>query len=324
MTKPRLLQIGSLAGSPGTDALLEDHYDVIKLWKADDQSECLKSAGDVQVVVTSAMHGCKRNVIESLPNLKAICSWGVGYDSIDLEAVSARGVALTVTPDVLNDCVADEAWGLLIACARRIAHGDRFVRANAWQNRQGPLPLGIRVSGKRMGIVGLGRIGLAIARRANGFDMEVCYHNRHERKDVPYKYMGSLIELAHWSDFLVIATVGGKDTRALIDREVLKALGPRGIVVNIARGSVIDEKAMIELLQSGELGGAGLDVFEQEPVVPDELKQMDQVVLMPHVASATTETRQAMTELLLANINAYFAGKPLLTPVSTSSPPSSV
>lgn len=316
MVRPRILQIGSLAGSPGADAKLQSMYDVIELWRAPDRESCLRAASNVEVVVTTAGHGCTREVIEALPHLKAICSWGVGYDSIDLDAARERGIVLTNTPDVLNDCVADEAWGLLLACARRIAHGDRHVRANAWENKQGALPLGVRVSGKKLGIAGLGRIGLAIAKRGHGFDMNIRYHNRSPRNDVPYAYMSSLVELADWADFLVVATVGGSETRALINREVLRALGPQGIIVNIARGTVIDETAMVELLASGELGGAGLDVFEKEPKVPDALKSMNQVVMMPHVASATVETRQAMTNLLLENIEAYFTGKPLLTTVS--------
>lgn len=318
MKKHRILQIGALPGAPGADDFLRREYDVVALWQASDKAQCLRDARDVEVIVTSAMNGCKRDVIESLPNLKAICSWGVGYDTIDLEAARTRGVALTNTPDVLNDCVADEAWGLLIACARRIAHGDRFVRANRWENREGMLPLGTRVSGKRLGIVGLGRIGLAIARRGHGFDMQVAYHNRNPRPDVPFAYMADLTELARWSDFLVVATVGGAKTRALVNGDVLKALGPAGIVVNIARGPVIDESALVALLQSGELGGAGLDVFESEPKVPDALKVLDNVVLMPHVASATVETRRAMFDLVIQNVEAYFSGQPLLTPVSMS------
>ncbi len=316
MNTPRLLQIGPIAGSPDADSRLRAQYDVIELWKAADRQALLSESADVEVVVTTAGHGCKRDVIEALPKLKAICSWGVGYDSIDLDAATNRGVTLTNTPDVLNDCVADQAWALLLACARRIAQGDRFVRSDAWQDRLGQIPLGTRVSGKRLGVVGLGRIGLAIAKRGLGFDMEIRYHNRRPRTDVPYPYASSLLELARWADFLVVATVGGSDTRALISRDVLQALGANGIVVNIARGTVIDESAMLDLLQRGELGGAGLDVFENEPVVPDGFKSLDQVVLMPHVASATTETRAAMTDLLLANLKAYFSGAPLLTPVS--------
>jgi len=315
MSKPRVLQIGSLGGSPGADSTLRESYDVIPLWEATDRDDCLKKAVEVEVVVTSAMHGCGADIINQLPNLKLICNWGVGYDTIDIEAARARDIAVTNTPEVLNDCVADEAWGLLIACARHIAQGDRFVRDNRWENKEGMLPLGTRVSGKKLGIVGLGRIGMAIAKRGLGFDMQVGYHNRQKRNDVDYTYIPTLRALAEWSDFLVVATVGGSQTRQLVNRDVLRALGPKGMVINIARGPVIDEMAMVELLASGELGAAGLDVFENEPKVPDALKQLSNAVLMPHQASATVETRQAMFDLVTQNLAAYFAGKPLITPV---------
>ncbi len=315
MSKPRILQIGSLGGSPGADNVLTDQYDVIALWQATDRAECLRQAADIEVVVTSAVHGCDAQTMAQLPNLKLICNWGVGYDTIDIEAAQAKGIVVTNTPDVLNDCVADEAWGLLIAAARHIAQGDQFVRTNRWENKDGMLPLGTRVSGKKLGIVGLGRIGLAIAKRGIGFDMVVAYHNRTERHDVSYRYMQTLVALAEWSDFLVIATVGGGQTRQLIGAEVLQALGPHSILINIARGSVIDENALVSALTSGELGGAGLDVFENEPRVPDALKTRPNVVLMPHQASATVETRQAMLDLVMQNLDAYFAGKALITPV---------
>lgn len=318
MSKPKILQIGSLGGSPGADQTLQDHFDVVQLWRAADRQQCLEQNQDIAVVVTSAMHGCRADIIASLPNLKIICSWGVGYDTIDIDAATARGIAVTNTPEVLNDCVADEAWGLLIACARRIAQGDRFVRDNRWENQDGSVALGTRVSGKKLGIVGLGRIGMAIAKRGEGFDMQIAYHNRTQRTDVPYDYMDTLEKLARWADFLVVATVGGAGTKQLVGREVLKALGAEGIIINIARGPVIDETAMVQLLQSGELGGAGLDVFENEPKVPDALKKLDQVVLMPHLGSATLETRKAMFELVFSNLQAYFDGKPLLTPIVTS------
>lgn len=318
MSKPKIIQIGSLGGSPGADQALREHFDVIALWQAQDRDQTLRDAAAVEVIVTSAVHGCKADVIEKLPNLKLICNWGVGYDSIDIAAAAKHSVAVTNTPEVLNDCVADEAWGLMIACARHIPQGDQFVRSNRWENHDGVLPLGVRVSGKKLGIVGLGRIGMAIAKRGEGFDMQIGYHNRNARTDVPYIYMDKLTDLAHWADFLVVATVGGASTRKLISRDVLKALGPKSYIINIARGPVIDETAMVELLQSGELGGAGLDVFENEPKVPDALKRLDNVVLMPHVASATIETRQAMFDLVMQNLQAYFAGKALLTPVATS------
>uniref|UniRef100_UPI0040487BAC 2-hydroxyacid dehydrogenase n=1 Tax=Orrella sp. TaxID=1921583 RepID=UPI0040487BAC len=316
MQKPRILQVGSLGGSPGADVSLQQNHEIIALWQAADRAACLAQAADVEVIVTSAMHGCDRDIIAQLPNLKFICNWGVGYDTIDIEAANARGILVSNTPDVLNDCVADEAWGLLIATARHIAAGDHFVRENRWENKEGMLPLGTRVSGKRLGIVGLGRIGLAIAKRGLGFDMQIGYHNRNKRTDVDYTYLPTLVELAKWSDFLVVATVGGADTRQLVNREVLTALGAKGILVNIARGPVIDETAMTELLKSGALGGAGLDVFENEPKVPDALKQLSNAVLMPHQASATVETREAMFDLVKRNLAAYFAGKPLITPVN--------
>lgn len=318
MSKPKIIQIGSLAGSPGGDQALQEKFDVLPLWQASDRDQALKDAADVEVIVTSAVHGCKADVIEKLPNLKLICNWGVGYDTIDIEAATKHGVTVTNTPEVLNDCVADEAWGLMIAVARHIPQGDQFVRTNRWENHDGMLPLGTRVSGKKLGIVGLGRIGMAIAKRGEGFDMQVAYHNRNPRTDVPYTYMEKLTDLARWSDFLVVATVGGASTRKLISREVLQALGPKSYIINIARGPVIDETAMVELLQSGELGGAGLDVFENEPKVPDVLKQLNNVVLMPHVGSATTETRHAMFDLVMQNLQAYFSGKALVTPVATS------
>lgn len=316
MTKPRILQIGSLTGHPPADAELAARYDVLQYWKASDPQAFLREHADsIEVIATSANIGCKAEVIQSLPKLKAICSWGVGYDSIDVEAAQSRNILVSNTPDVLNDCVADLAWGLLIASARNIGWGDRFVRANHWENKVGSLTLGTRVSGKKLGIVGLGRIGEAIARRGLGFDMEVGYHNRRARSDVSYNYFASLVELASWSDFLIIATVGGASTRGLINETVLRALGPKGILVNIARGTVIDEPAMVRVLTEGALGGAGLDVFDKEPKVPDALKTMNNVVLMPHVASATHETRRAMTDCLLENLESFFAKGQVLTPI---------
>jgi lactate dehydrogenase-like 2-hydroxyacid dehydrogenase len=314
MTKPRILQIGSLTGHPPADSELAQRYEVLQYWKATDPEAFLREHADsIEVIVTSANMGCKSNVIAALPKLRAICSWGVGYDSIDVDFAKSRNVIISNTPDVLNDCVADLAWGLLIAAARNIGWGDRFVRENNWENKKGSLTLGTRVSGKKLGIVGLGRIGEAIAKRGQGFEMKVAYHNRRARTDVPYAYMESLVELAQWSDFLVIATVGGNSTRGLINEEVLRALGPKGIVINIARGSVIDEPAMVRLLSEGALGGAGLDVFEKEPKVPDSLKKMNQVVLMPHVASATHETRRAMTDCLQDNLAAFFSSGRVIT-----------
>ncbi len=316
MSKPRILQIGSLSGSPVANAAVEEKYDVLPLWKSPDQAAYLREhAQDIEIAVTSAVTGISADIINALPNLKAICSWGVGYDTLDIDAAHARNIQVSNTPEVLDDCVADIAWGLLLACPRQIALGDRFVRANHWENKTASLPLGMRVSGKKLGIVGLGNIGLAIAKRGLGFDMQIAYHNRRQRDDVGYEYFDSLIELAKWSDFLMIATVGGASTRHLINEEVMRALGPQSMLINIARGSVIDEQALVKVLAEGALGGAALDVFDKEPKVPDALKTMDNVVLLPHIASATVETRQAMLDLVLENIDTFLKTGKVVTPV---------
>ena len=263
MNKPRILQIGSLSGSPNADQEIAQRFQVLEYWKAPDPAAFLhREARDIEVVVTSAMTGCTAAVIDALPRLRAIVSWGVGYDSIDVAHAHARGIVVSNTPDVLNDCVADLAWALLLGCARQIAWGDRNIRANRWEARAAGLPLSPRVHHKKLGVVGLGRIGEAIARRALGFDMEVGYHNRSVRSDVSHRFFDSLIDLAAWSDFLVVATVGGANTRHLVNEPVLRALGPTGIVVNIARGTVIDETALVQMLSQGLVGGAALDVFE--------------------------------------------------------------
>ncbi|RYF44687.1 MAG: 2-hydroxyacid dehydrogenase, partial [Comamonadaceae bacterium] len=270
--KPRILQVGSFAGSPSADERLAEQYDVFELWKHEDRARALAEHGKgIEVIVTSANMGADAALINSLPDLKAVCSWGVGYDKLDVDAVKGRDAQASNTPDVLTDCVADLAWGLMLGAARRMGQGERFIRDGKWGQVHGSIPLGTRVSGKKLGVVGLGRIGEAIARRGQGFDMDVRYHSRRARNDSPYTYEQSLVELARWSDFLVIATVGGPSTHHLVSREVLQALGPKGIVVNIARGTVIDEQALVELLEQGLVGGAGLDVFEHEPKVPQAL-----------------------------------------------------
>ncbi|AUL47550.1 hydroxyacid dehydrogenase [Bordetella trematum] len=315
-SKQRIIQVGSLAGSPSANQRLADTYEVIELWKHPGGAAALgEQARGVTALVTSANAGAPASLIEALPDLRAICSWGVGYETIDVEAARQRGVQVSNTPDVLTDCVADLAWGLLISAARRMGQGERFVRAGQWGQVHGSIPLGMRVSGKKLGIVGLGRIGEAIARRGAGFDMEVRYHNRRQRNDMPYGYAANLTELAEWADFLVIATVGGPETRHLVGREALQALGPKGIVVNIARGPVIDEAAMTDLLATGGLGFAALDVFEHEPKVPEFLRQSEQTVVLPHIGSATYETRLAMENLMLDNLAAYFATGKVITPV---------
>jgi hypothetical protein len=310
--KPAIAQVGPLGDD--IDAQLQAQYSVLRLWEQPAGIETCAGAG-ITAVVTSVRHGCKAALIERLPDLRAVCSWGVGYETLDVAAARARGIVISNTPDVLNDCVADLAWGLLIAAARRVAEGDRYVKGGQWRTI-GAFPLSMRVSGKRLGVLGLGRVGEAIARRGSGFSMEVRYHNRRERPAVPYAYAPSLLALASWADFLVVACEGGPATRHLVSAEVIDAVGPQGIIVNIARGSVIDQPAMVQALDDGRLGGAGLDVLEDEPAVPPVLMGMDQVVLMPHVGSATRETRRAMGQLVLDNLASFMAGRGLLSPIT--------
>ncbi|MCW3478041.1 2-hydroxyacid dehydrogenase [Neisseriaceae bacterium JH1-16] len=306
-----ILQIGPL--SAAFNQQLADTYPVTPLWTQSDPAAFLAAEGGrFDAVVTSSRFGLSAAQFGQLPALRAVCSFGVGYDAIDVAAARERGVAVSNTPDVLTDCVADLAFGLVIDVARRLSEADRFVRAGRWE--QGGFPLGHRVSGKRLGIVGLGRIGQAIARRAAGFDLEIAYHNR-KPAEVDYRFEASLTALAEWADFLVLSCPGGAATHHLVSAEVLEALGPQGILVNVARGSVVDEDALVAALTGGRLGGAGLDVFAAEPQVPEALKTLPNVVLLPHVASATVETRQQMEALVFANLAAYASDRPLVTPV---------
>jgi lactate dehydrogenase-like 2-hydroxyacid dehydrogenase len=254
------------------------------------------------------------DLIARLPALEIISVMGVGYDGIDVAAAKARGVMVTHTPGVLNDDVADLAIALVLDVSRGISTSDRYVRAGRWQT-EGNLPLARKVTGARLGIVGMGRIGQAIANRAAGFAMSIAYTARSAKADLPYRYHPSVVTLAAESDFLVVITPGGASTRKLIDATVLRALGPQGCLINVARGSVVDEQALIEALRDGVIAGAGLDVFEDEPRVPEALRAMNHVVLTPHIGSATRQTRQAMADLTRANLEAHFGGKPPLTPV---------
>ncbi len=253
-------------------------------------------------------------LMDQLPALEIIAVMGVGYDGIDVAAAKARGVIVTHTPGVLNDDVADLALALMLDVARGISAADRYVRDGSWQTR-GNKGLARKLSGARLGIVGMGRIGQAIAHRAAAFSMSIAYTARSAKADVPYRYLPSPSALAAESDFLVVITPGGATTRKLIDAKVLRALGPQGYVINVARGSVIDEAALIEALRGGVIAGAALDVFEDEPRVPESLWAMDNVVLTPHIGSATQQTRQAMADLTRANLEAHFAGVPLPSPV---------
>ena len=268
----------------------------------------------IRAVAASGDSKVPPSLIDALPALEIISVMGVGYDGVDVAAAKARGIVVTHTPDVLNDDVADLALALMLAAARQIPAADRHVRSGDWQTKGGQA-LARKLSGARLGIVGMGRIGQAIAKRALGFDMPVAYTARSAKPELPHRFVPTVQELAADSDFLVLITPGGAGTRHLVDAAVLKALGPKGILVNVARGSVVDEAALIDALENGTLGGAALDVFEDEPRVPARLRALPHVVLTPHVGSATAATRQAMADLAYANLEAHFAGRPTLTPV---------
>ena len=292
------------------EALLA-RYVVHKLHDMSDKAGWLAENG--ARIRAHAGSGVRADLMDALPNLEIIASFGVGYDNIDIAAAKARNIRVTNTPDVLNDAVAELTIGLMISLARRIPQSDQFVRQGKWPNAN--FGLFSELTGKTVGILGLGRIGKEIATRAQAMKMRVVYYGRHHQKAMPHIYYDNLEDMARDSDWLVVIAPGGKGTEGIVSREVLEALGPKGCVVNVARGTLIDEKAMVELLQNGGLGGAALDVFENEPQVPAALFGLDNVVLSPHQGSATHQTRDAMGALLVANLERHFAGEPLISAV---------
>lgn len=261
-------------------------------------------------VVTNSLSGCSSAQMDALPALEIISSFGNPRKTVDLEAAAGRGIVVTNTPDYITDSVADVALGLLLSVLRRIGECDRFVRAGRWE-RELP-PLGRDLRGKRCGIVGLGKIGRAVAKRVEVCGMTVCYQGPRPKADVSYAYYADLHALAKNADCLIVACPATPETRHLVDGGILDALGPDGFLVNISRGSVVDEGALIAALRDGRIAGAGLDVFQDEPRVPDSFKGLENVVLTPHIGSTTREIREERGRKLLANLAAHFAGKPVL------------
>jgi lactate dehydrogenase-like 2-hydroxyacid dehydrogenase len=312
--KPELLSIEPLMDEAMVD--LERIFTVHRLPMDRSKWDALIKpvAAQVRFVQTTGFAGCPGPVMRQLPKLEIVGCMGVGVDAIDLAQARERKIAVTNTPDVLNDDVADLAIALLLMTARRLALSDRYVRDGRWK-KLGNQPLATKVSGKRLGILGMGRIGKVIARRAQAFDMSIVYHARN-KQDVPYRHYADLTAMARDVDFLIAIVPGGPTTKGIISAAVVEALGPRGIFVNVSRGSIVDEPAMVKALQDGRLGAAGLDVFADEPNVPEALLAMDQVVLSPHVGSGTRETRMAMANLVVENLKAHLAGRKLLTPVA--------
>ena len=304
MSRPRILQNGPQL--PELEKQLGEHFDVHALHQESDRDAFLAANGASFVgIVTSARYGANAALIDALPNLRVISSFGVGLDTIAVDRAKARGIQIGYTPDVLNDCVADTAFALLIDAARRFSESDRYLRAGKWA--KAPFPVSTKVSGKRLGILGLGRIGKVVAKRASGIDMEGRYHTRRKDPTVSYTYMETLKGLAEWADFLVVVSAGGPETRHLVSAEILAALGPKGFVINVARGSVIDQDALIKALQDGTIAGAGLDVYDNEPNISEVLFGLDNAVLLPHLASGTHETRAAMAALTFDNLAAFFS-----------------
>jgi lactate dehydrogenase-like 2-hydroxyacid dehydrogenase len=270
-------------------------------------------AGRIRAVVAGGV--APAGLVAQLPKLEIVASASVGYDGIDVAGCAARGIPVTNTPDVLNDDVADLAIALMVMTARRLAAADKYVRDGKWE-KNGHMPLARKASGKRLGIVGLGRIGKDIARRAEAMGMTIAYTNRRPVEGSSYRFVPNLVDLARENDFVIVIASAGPDATKMINRDVIEALGPEGILINVSRGRVVDEAVLVEALKTGRLGGAGLDVFEDEPKVPAELMALENVVLTPHVGSGTIETRTAMGQLALDNLAAWFAGRPLLTEVA--------
>ena len=310
--KPEIVIVGPLYAA--TQARLDAEFVTHRLWEAPDRAAFLRGLADrVRGVAVYALHGCPGDIIEALPRLEIVACMGIGVDRIDLACAKARGVHVTNTPDVVTDDTADTALALMLAVERRIVEADAFTRRGDWP--KGDFSFGRALRGRKVGIVGLGRIGQAIAKRVEAFGTEIAYQGPRRKSAMPYRYFAEPAELAAWSDILVVACPGGEATRYLVNRSVIEALGPEGTLINIARGSIIDEAALIAALQSGALGAAGLDVYADEPRVPEALRAIERVVLTPHIGSATHDTRRAMGDLMIDNLHAHFAGRPLLTPV---------
>jgi D-3-phosphoglycerate dehydrogenase len=312
--KPGLLVVGEL---PAWDLeALSERFDLHLYYAAEDKAGLLaRHRETIRAISTKGEIGADAALMDALPKVEIIACYGVGYDAIDVGAATARGIRVTNTPDVLTEEVADMAIGLLLAAARRIPAGDAWVRGGSWAAR-GPMPLTTRVWGKRIGIVGLGRIGRAIARRAEAFRMPVSYSGRERKAEVPYDWYPTPAALAPHVEVMMVSAAGGASTRGLVDRAAIAALRPGAIFCNVSRGTVVDEAALLEALRTGRIAAAGLDVFLNEPEIDPDFARLENVVLQPHAASATVETRRDMGRLMRENLEAQIDGHPLPTPVA--------
>ncbi|WP_019937427.1 2-hydroxyacid dehydrogenase [Bordetella sp. FB-8] len=293
--------------------MLSRHFEIHHVPDQRDQTpERLAQHANVRAILTNGTVGCQAQQLAVLPRVELICALGAGYENIDLKAARERGIAVGNGAGTNDNCVADHAMALLLAAVRRIVRLDSHTRAGGWRDC---LPFPPNFSGKRMGILGMGTIGRKIARRGLGFELEIGYHNRSLIEDEPYAYFGSARELAAWSDYLIVTTPGGPATRHLVDAQTLQALGPEGYLVNVARGSVVNTAALAYALEQGVIAGAGLDVYEGEPELPAVLKDLDNIVLTPHMAGTSPEAAQASYQRFLDNAARYFSGMPLLSAV---------
>lgn len=312
MAKPKLLMTGAYAAWDMDD--LEAHYEVLKLWEATDRDALVGTQGaGARAIATRGDLGASADLMRQLPKLEIVACYGVGTDAIDLGYAKANGIRVTNTPDVLTADVADLGVGLLLAVARQIPRGDTYVKDGSWAKAN--MDLVTRVSGKKAGVVGMGRVGSAVARRLAGFDCDVAYFDIAKQADLPYAFVADLVELAGRSEFLIVTLAGGESTKGMINARVLEALGPDGILINISRGSTVDETALLDALVNKRIKGAGLDVFWNEPNIDKRFATLDNVVLQPHHASGTVETRKAMGQLVRDNLKAHFSGAALITPV---------
>ncbi|XVF86631.1 hypothetical protein PTKIN_Ptkin18bG0058000 [Pterospermum kingtungense] len=300
--------------NPYLEQELEKRFSLLRFWTVPEKSSFLATnKNSIRAVVGNSSAGADAELIEALPKLEIVASCSVGLDKIDLAKCKEKGIRVTNTPDVLTEDVADLAIGLMLAVLRKLCESDRYVRSGKW--KKGDYKLTTKFTGKRVGIIGLGRIGMAVAKRAEAFSCPISYYSRTVKPEIKYKYYPSVVELASNCDILVVACPLTEETCHIINREVIDALGPKGVVINIGRGAHVDEPELVSALVEGRLGGAGLDVFEHEPEVPEKLFGLDNVVLLPHVGSGTVETRNAMADLVIGNLEAHFLKKPLLTPV---------
>ncbi|CNC84786.1 2-hydroxyacid dehydrogenase [Yersinia intermedia] len=294
---------------------LEQTFTVHKLFQVTDHAEFFAKQGqNIKGIVTRGDIGVSNEVLALLPEVQIISIFGVGTDAVDLATTHERNIIVTTTPGVLTDDVADTALGLIIATSRRLCLADKFLRAGQWPHST--LPLSSKVTGKRLGVFGMGQIGQAIARRAAGFDMQIAYTDKAHNETLPYQYVPDLMSLASQSDILVVAISGGKDSAGLVNKTIFAAMPNHAILINIARGSMVNQDDLILALQQQNIGGAGLDVFADEPNVPLALIEMDNVVLLPHIASATTETRIQMSDIVFSNILAHFSGEKAPTAIT--------